>query len=295
MANTISTYCKQYVNSQEEKLRMYNTFSLTQDLVKPLVSHSGKIVSYDKLTLASGGIGSYNRATGYTAKDITMTRVDETLSQDKGNSLMLDAMDRDEAQIEGGIIRLYNNYVIKVEIPAVDTYRFSAIAGKTGVAISYSASLTTSTILSALMADKKALANKRVKFDECIIYIGATAKALLDEVALGKGYLSLGNWGGNMDATVEMFKGAKIVEVPDDTLGKITVSGTASQLNWIIVHPLAVDAFVVYQEAEFFDRVPGFGARKKEVDVGIYHDCFVNENCLDGVIVNVDATAPVGA
>lgn len=281
MANTISTYCKEYVNNSLEKLRMFNTYSLAMDLVKNYISHTGKVVSYDSITIASG-MGTFDRDTGYTKKDITATRVDKTLSKDYGNSLVLDAMDRDEAQIEDGIVGLYNRYWIKNVIPTFDTTVYTNVASDTSVPEAVVATVSTTNILSSLLADKKTIENKRVKWEECIIYISVSAKSILDEVSLGKGYLQLGNWNGNMDATVEMFKSAKLVVVPDATLG--------SNINWLIVHPLAVSAFVVYQDAEFFEKVPGYGTRRKQVDVGLYFDAWVEPNGYDGTLVNVKVT-----
>lgn len=275
MANTFSKYCIEYINSQEATLNMFNTYSLTQDLVKPLLSHRGKFVSYDHLTLPAG-VSAFDRANGYAKKDISMDRVEKELTQDVGDALSIDAMDADEAQVEGKTIRLFNNYVIKNLIPSVDGYRFGAMANEEVLSRGHS-SLSASTILSALLGDKAELGKKRVKFSECIIYISSSNGALLDEACIGKGWLTLGAWGGNLDAQAKMFQGAKLVEVPDDTLGE----GVA----WIIVHPLAVDAFVVNQDATFFETIPGYGSRKKEVDVGIYHDCFITPEGVNGIVV----------
>ena len=284
MANTISTYCKEYVNDELELLKIFNTNSLTQDLLKGYIKHTGKIISYDSVSFSAAAVvGSFSRSSGYTDLDITATRVDKTLSQDIGNALKLDIMDRDEAQIEKGIIGLYNRYVVKLLIPTVDKYRLSAIAPYNSKTEVVGSALTASTIISKLLADKKKMGNNRVKWEECIVYMGETNKSLLDEASLGKGYLELGNWNGNMDATVEKFKGAKIVTVPDSWL--------PSSVNYICIHPLAAAAFVVHQEAEFFDKIPGHGGRMLELDVGFYHDCWLEPAAADtGVVVNVTAT-----
>ena len=86
MANTFSKYCIEYINNQETVGGMFNTYSLTKDLEKPLISHRGKSISYDQITLASGGMGIFNRDTGYTKMDIASTRVEKELTQDVGNT-----------------------------------------------------------------------------------------------------------------------------------------------------------------------------------------------------------------
>lgn len=276
MANTFSVYCREYVNNQESLLAMFNTVSLTNDLVKPLESHRGKFISYDQITFASNVMGSYNRATGYSAKDITSTRVEKELTQDKGDSLSIDIMDQDEAQIEGGVVRLFNRYWLTIGIPSVDAYRFSVLNALSSNHSAH-ASITATNIVGFLLADKAELAQKRIKWNECIVYIAVSEMSKLEEASMGKGYLALGSFNGDLSATVRLlFGGAKVVEVPDDMLG--------SGIAWTIVHPLAIDAFVVYQEAEFFDKIAGYGKRKAQVDVGVYHDCFVNPNGGDAVL-----------
>lgn len=280
MANTI-TYAKQYINNQQEVLRMFNTSLLCRDLLKPLKEHRGKVVSYDQLSFANYNMGSYNRATGLTQKDFTFARVDKTLSQDKGDSLSLDIMDRDEAQIADGIISVYNFYTVKVVLPTIDTYAFSQLSATgNGATFNVHSSLTASNILTALFADFKTLKNKRIKTNECIVYINSTSMALLEEATFGKGILTIGNWNGDLETTAIMIKGAKIVECPDSYL--------PSDVQWIIVHPLAADVIPVLDAAEFKDNIPGYVGRA-QVDVRYYFDAWVQPTGGDGVVVSLSA------
>lgn len=280
MANTI-TYAKQYVNNQAEVLRMFNTELLCRDLLKPLVEHKGKVVAYDRLSFASYTMGTYNRATGLTAKDFTFERVEKTLSQDKGDSLALDIMDRDEAQIADGIIGVFNFYNVKVVVPTIDTYAFAQLSATgNGAKFNVHSSLTAANIVSALFSDFKDLKNKRIKTNECIVYIGSSSMALLEEATFGKGILTIGNWNGDLETTAIMIKGAKIVEVPDDEL--------PSDVQWIIVHPLAADVIPVLNAAEFKDNIPGF-VGKAQVDVRYYFDAWVQPTGGDGVVVSLSA------
>lgn len=281
MANTI-TYAKQYINNQAEVMRMFNTELLCKDLIKPLVEHKGKVVAYDRMSFASYTMGTYNRATGLTSKDLTFERVEKTLSQDKGDSLSLDIMDKEEAQIADGIIGVYNFYNVKVVVPTIDKYTFGEI-GKAGSGATFNvhASLTKDNIVPALFDDFKTLKNKRIKTSECIVYIGSTSMALLEEATFGKGILTIGNWNGDLETTAMMIKGAKIVEVPDDEL--------PSDVQWIICHPLAVDLIPVLAAAEFKDNIPGF-VGKAQVDVRHYFDAWVQPNGGDGVVVSLSAS-----
>jgi hypothetical protein len=285
MANTI-TYAKQYINNQAEVMRMFNTELLCKDLIKPLAEHKGKVVAYDRMSFSSYTMGNYNRATGLSAKDLTFERVEKTLSQDRGDTLSLDIMDKEEAQIADGIIGVYNFYNVKVVVPTIDKYTLGVVGGAgSGATFNVHSSLSKDNIVSALFADFKTLKNKRVKTAECIVYISATANALLEEATYGKGILTIGNWNGDLETTATMIKGAKIVEVPDDTL--------PSDVQWIICHPLAVDLIPVLAAAEFKDNIPGF-VGKAQVDVRHYFDAWIQPNGGDGVVVSLSAARQQG-
>ena len=280
MANTI-TYAKQYINNQAEVLRMFDTYLLTADLIKELVEHKGKTVAYDRMSFASYAMGNYDRSSGLSNKPVVFERVERTLSQDRGDSLDLDIMDKVEAQIADGIIGVYNFYEVKVVVPTIDAYAFGKMAEVgNGAKVAPHASLTSANIVEALFNDFAALRQKRVRTQECILYISASANALLEIASFGKGIIEVGNWGGNLDAQVKLVKGAKLVEVPDDLLG--------DNVQWIIAHPLAVDLIPVLAAAEFKDYIPGF-VGKAQVDVRHYFDCWLQPNGEDGLIISVSA------
>ena len=286
MANSIS-YAKQYINNQAEVLRMFNTELLCRDLLKPLVEHKGKVVAYDRMSFASYSMGTYNRATGLSQKDLIFERVEKTLSQDKGDSLSLDIMDKEEAQIADGIVGVYNFYNIKVVVPTIDTYTFGRLSATgSGATFNVHSSLSAANIVPALFADFKTLKNKRVKTNECIVYIGSTAMAYLEEATYGKGILTIGNWNGDLETTAIMIKGAKIVEVPDDELPE--------DVQWIICHPLAADVIPVLAAAEFKDNIPGF-VGKAQVDVRHYFDAWIQPTGGDGVVVSLSSARASGS
>ena len=288
MANTIETAI-QYVNNQQEVLRMFNTYLLSADLIKRLAEHKGKTVSYDAMSFASYTMGSFNRSSGLSMKDFVFARKTRELSQDRGDSLSLDIADQNEAQIAGGIARVYNFYQIKVAIPTMDAYAFGKLSAA-GNNASAHGTLTSANIVSALFSDFAKLKDKRVKTEECLLYIGATYNALLDEAAFGKGVLTVGvwkgngNWDGDLQTTCTMVKGAKVVEVPDDYLG-----GAA----YVIVHPLAFDVIPVLDIVEFHDRVPGKPGIS-QVDVREYFDAWTEPEGEDGILVGLEAPrAPI--
>ena len=43
---------------------------------------------------------------------------------------------------------------------------------------------------------------------------------------------------------------------------------------------MLVPVFIKYQETEFFDKIPNFGGRRMQADVGMYYDAFVYEELV---------------
>lgn len=284
MSNTI-TYAKQYVNNQKELLRMFNTNLLCADLLKEASFINGKTIAYDEISFASYSMGTYDRNSGAPAKDITFARKEMTLTQDRGDSLKLDIMDKKEAQIADGIMGAYNFYQVKVAIPTIDTYSFGKVCATGGNAKAFG-TLTSSNIVGSLFKLFAEAKKKRIKTEECVLYITASANALLDEAAFGRGVLTVGvwkgvgSWDGDLQTTCTMIKGAKLVEVPDDYLGGVAFA---------LVHPLAVSVLPVLAGTEYHDRIPGF-VGMSQIDVRDYFDAWVNPNGgADGVWLGLEA------
>ena len=277
MANSIAK-CKQYVNSQVEHLDMFERNMRLADLLVKPTEWKGATFSYDVYSFASYTMGTFSN--GVSQKDFTCTRVDKTLSQDRGDSLTLDIRDKNEGQIADGLAGMYNFYQIKVEIPTIEKYALAQmVSPNNGIVKLANGELSTSNIVSKLNAVFKQLKNKRVKVEECILYISTSAKSLLDEAVFGKGIIKIGEWNGNADANTEMYKGAKVVEIDDDTM---------QGADFVLVHPFAFSILDLLGLVNVFDYVPskpGIG----QIDVRDYFDAWVEPNATDGIGVVLGA------
>jgi len=222
-------------------------------------------LKYQHIDFGDNTLGTFNRATGYSAKDINLTWKTLTLTQDMGDSIKIDRMDDEEA-CANGIVKLANRYILTIQAPAIDKYRLGKIVGANN-AFCQAATPTSSTILEKFLHGRGRLENMRIDVSSLICYIAPAYKELLKAAALAKGYYAFDNWNGNIDAKVEMVDGIKLVSIPQNLLG--------SGVCFIILNPMAVWAKAKYQETEFFDKIPGFGNRKMQADIGVYHDCFV--------------------
>lgn len=235
-----------------------------------------KTVKYQVITFDSLTAGSYAAATGYTEKGTTTEWKTVTLTQDKGNSLFLDRVDSEEA-MGLSIVQTFNRYTDKVKVPTIDTYAFATFAAKPGVFVNGGPALTKTTILEAITEAFATLENANIDTSSLILYMSPTARNLLTVATYGMGKITQGAWNGELNAQVDMIDGAKIVSVPSARLG--------AGIDFILLHPNAVDVIIDHDESTFFNEIPGHGKRKSQVDVGYFYDAFVHDTLVTGVYV----------
>ena len=79
-------------------------------------------------------------------------------------------------------------------------------------------------------------------------------------------------------------------QLTTNSFEKVTVTVKANQgetqYRAIVAPTAAIAAMVKYQENEYFDKIPGFGGRRSQLDMGIYHDCWVEPGAEKAVYVH---------
>ncbi|MBQ7912970.1 MAG: hypothetical protein IJ308_04390 [Clostridia bacterium] len=278
--NTIEKAIK-YFNEPEAIRRCLNNSLRTADLEVPNIAIGAQTVKYQHIEFGDYTLGNYDRNNGYDANDIQLTWKEFTLTQDKGNKLMIDKMDDEEA-MANGIVRLGNRFYDKVVHPTLDTYRLTKLAATPRSAV-INMTLTADNILSSILAGKARLEDMKIDTNALLLYITPDAKALLKEAALKKGYWEHGHWNGVLDAEVDMFDKCKVIPVPAKYFGNADVQA-------ILVHKDAAPAMIKYKEVEYFDKIPGYGKRRSEVDIGVYHDAFVYDELNRAVCLFIKST-----
>jgi hypothetical protein len=276
MANSIAKVT-QYLADPANLNAVYKASALTQDLEANEVKFIGaNIVKLPKFSFG-GALGTYNRATGHVANDITKAWDTYTLSQDKGNKILLDKMDDEESGAEG-IIKAFNEYLRQVVVPAVDTYRFSTLVSNAGTTVEETS--TAANIIDQLEAGFKSFEENEVPVEGSIIYMTPATKSFLQLSSDLSRYVSYGTFNGQIDNRVMYFNGAKIVTVPSSRLG--------TDIQFILVQPKSVLSCVKHNPSKFWAEIPGLDA--SQIDFRLYYDLFVIANKNKGVYVQ-DATA----
>jgi len=281
MANTIAQVT-QYLKDTVALNEVFKQRSLTMDIEQPKVQFVGaNVVKLPKITFGAG-LGTYSRATGHVANDMTLAWDTYTLSQDKGNKLLLDAMD-DEEGLSASIVPYVNQYIRTVVVPAVDTYRFGKLAAGAGT-IKYSITLDAATVIDKMQEAIETFLTNEVPAEGNIFYITPAMDTLLTTNSDISRRIEVGAWNGNVDLKVRQYGGNKIVVVPASRLG--------TGVNFMLVNPDAVMGVVKHNPAAFFPQgtVPGYDG--SEVDYRLYHDMFVIENKQKGIFASLSTADP---
>lgn len=272
MPNTLAKTIA-YIKSPQELAAVLIKASYTGDLVRPSIFTGTNTVKYQHIEFQDKTLGDFNKETGYGNKGYDMTWKDLVLTQDKGDSLKIDRIDDEEA-MSNGIVTIVNKYIREVQAPALDKYRFTGMFAKAGIK-TVELTADKDTIIDAIIDAYIHFAEKRISTVGTILYITPATDGLMSKKNVADGHISYGAWGGKVDTKVKMFEDSMIKVVPSDILG--------AGVQFALVNPNAAPSFVKYQETEYFDKIPGHGGRKAQVDMGVYHDAFVYDELVNAI------------
>ena len=277
MANTIALAVN-YLADPSNLNAVYKASSKTADLEASRVQFIGAdTVKLPKISFGAA-LGTYDRALGFTAMDVTKSWDTYQLSQDKGNQILVDVMDDEESKGQG-VIQFANEYIRRVVVPAVDTYRFANLVTGAGNGIALSVP-TAATILEDVLASFEALAEDEVENVEgLILYMTPAIETLLMTSTDIQKFVGMGDWNGNIDTKVKMFNQAKIVIVPTARLG--------ANVNFMLVDPSAVLSVVKHNPAYFFAAGTHTGIDGDIINYRLYYDLFVIAERANGIYKSI--------
>lgn len=277
---------------------IFKLSALTADLEADKVKFDGvKTVKIMKIVVPA--LGEYSRNSGFTSGDVEVTWQDWELSQDRGRSFDIDAVDNEET-MDMTFGAACNEFIRTKVAPQVDTYRFAALASTKNISTATGSLNTGANVISALRAANTKMDNDEVPKEGRILYITIAAKGLIDDLDLTKS-----------KAVMERF--AKVVEVPssrfftkaqyNSTSQEIEKASGATDINFLIVAPSAVQATAKHQKLRIFlaDGDEGTGANKNqkkdahEFQYRIVHDINVYENKAAGIYCHSVAATTSGS
>ncbi len=291
MANTINLVTK-FLEIIDAVYKKESLTARLDALTRPVEYAGANAVKVMKLSAV--GLGTYSRATGYPAGDITAEWETMTLSVERGRAFTLDRMDNEETLglVLGNLIREWMRVYVA---PELDAYRFAeyftATDGYNRVGTAAALS-TASAVLAAIDVGMAALDEDEVPAEGRILYISTGCYNLLKS-ALTRSWASE----GSVDRSLEVLDRMSVVPVPQarfytaidldagatSSAGGFAKNASAHDINFLIVHPSAVLQPIKLNQVKYFSPDENQISDGHLWQYRLYHDAFVYDNKVNGI------------
>lgn len=292
MANAFN-YVEQFRSDLEQK---YARELTSGDLGSNGVTFIGtKTVRIPRLKL--GGYGEHSRAGGWKRKDLSNDWEIKTLTHDRDVEFYVDAMDIDETNQVLSAANITNTFEEEQAIPELDAYRYSKIYADYTTTFSKTADTTALTEQNVLLTFDKFME----EMDEAgvpesgrILYVTAAVNTMIKRAQEIQRYIDVNKTDTAINRAVRSLDGVKVVSVPSDRLKTEfdftdgwKASGSAKQINMILLHPRSVIAVQKHSAIYLWEPGSHTGGDGWLYQNRRYGDLFLIENKLDGVKINV--------
>ena len=296
-------YASVFMTELDKQLVEKSTTGWMEDNAKQVQYNGGAEVKIPKMTMS--GLGDYDRNSGFAQGAVAVTYETRTLTQDRGRTFQLDAMDVDEtnfAATAGNVMREFQSTKV---IPEIDAYRYSKIyelAAAAGKANTYTPAANS--IFETLMNDITAVRDMAGECEEIVIAMSAKVAGMLDLAKGGTNVLQSGYFEqGKAEIKVKEIDGCPIIRVPsvrfktaytfldgaENTEGGFAAADGAKDINWIVMVKNAPVAISKTDVTRIFDPMTNQNANAWKIDYRKYHDLWIMDNGMDGVMVSVSA------
>lgn len=267
-----------------------------------VIYNGGDEVKIPKISM--DGLGSYSRADGYPEGGVTLAYQTMTMTQDRGTSFNLDAMDCNETSIDDLAGAVMGEFQRVHVVPEVDSYRLSRIYALANGANRLHSAFTPAkgNVLDALKSDIAGVQDAIGEGIPLVIHMSMPVAALFDtSEALSRSLNAMEFESGEVKLKVKGIDGIPILRTPSTRMKTAYTFHTgadgfgfesaaeAKDINWIIIPRNAPIAVSRTDTVRIFDPMTYQKANAWHIDYRKYHDLWIPENRLPGLCVNVGA------
>lgn len=240
------------------------------------------------------GLANYSRNAGYVPGDTDGSWEPYELSQDRGRSFSVDAMDDEETlgMMMGNLLGQFERTQV---VPEIDAYRFAKWAGTTGVDGATATIAANADVAALIDAAEASMDDNEVPYEGRILYVNPLIYSQL------KGNIErrIINSENNVNTNVEFYDDMRIIRVPSArfnttvTINAPTTSSGAGGytaggvgINFMIIHPSAILQVVKHNPIRIFSPSVNQEADAYKLNYRMYHDTFVLANKTKGIYVH---------
>ena len=288
MANSITKF-KKYVPLLDE---VYKNAALTSVLdsdasLAQAGANANEIV-IPKIDM--DGLGDYDRNSGYTNGDVTLTNETVQFNYERGRMFTIDAMDDEEtAGIAYG--KLASEFIRTKVAPEGDAFRFATYAGVEGIGKGTGTLADGAAVVAALRAASNEMDEAEVPYEERYLFITPTLKGMIEDLDTTKSREVLAKFAQVISVPQTRFYTAIDLKSgkEGETAGGYAKNAEGKNINFMVIHKPAVMQYnkhiapkVVSPEANQTADAWKFGYRK-------YGLADVYENKVAGIYLHHQA------
>lgn len=249
MANAITKF-KKYVPLLDE---VYKQAALTSvlDSDASLASAGANANEIVIPKISMDGLGDYDRNSGYTNGDVTLTNETVQFNYERGRMFTVDAMDNEEtAGIAYG--KLASEFIRTKVAPEGDAFRFATYASISGISkVASGATLSTGAdVIAALRAATSKMDEDEVPYENRYLFITPTLKGLIDDMDTTKSREVLARFAQVIQVpqtrfytAIDLYDGktdASGSAGANETVGGYVKNASAKDINFMVIHKDAV-------------------------------------------------------
>lgn len=264
----------------------------------------GNEVKVPKVSLV--GLGNYDRDEGFKQGAVTLSYETLKMTQDRGRTFSLDAMDVDETNFVASAGMVMGEFQRLKVVPEVDAYRYAKIYSYAKDSHTTTYKATKTSIIDTLDADIATVQDKVGDNEPLIIIMNRKIHAILNNAASIEKYINVGEFkAGDISTKVKYFNDLPILDVPSARFktgitmnagatkdaGGYTAASDAQEMNWIIIARRAPIAVVKQDKVRIFAPDTNQKMDAWKLDYRKYHDLWIMDNSKDGLLVNIPGAA----
>lgn len=241
MANSIAL-AKKYVPLLDEVYKeSAKTAVLESDASLARAGANANEIVIPKLDM--DGLGAYDRNSGYTTGNVTLTNETVKFNYERGRKFQVDTMDNEESQ-DIAFGRLAGEFMRTQVAPEIDAFRFATLAGTDNISKAAGATLSTGeAVIAALRAGTAKMDEDEVPMENRILFITPTLNGLVQDMDTTKSREVMARFSQVVLVPQSRFYTA--IDLKDgkssgEEAGGYAKNADAKDINFMIVHKPAV-------------------------------------------------------
>ena len=303
--NTLE-YAKLYQTNLDKQAEQKATTGWMEANAGQVIYNGGDEIKIPDLVV--NGLADYDRDNGFNQGSVTYKYQTHTLTQDRGRTFQLDAMDVDETNFGATAANVLSEFQRTKVIPELDAYRYSFLAAKAGAkGNSEEYTLEETDILNKLYSHIFKIADKGI--DDITQLVVSMAYPAYQTLTFNKEIQKRIDVGtinqGGLNITVKMLDGIPLIPVSSSRMkdaiviqdgvtagqeaGGFKPADLAKDVHWIVTPRNVPIGISKTDKVRIFTPEQNQKADAWKIDYRKYHDIIIPDNKADLIQVAVTA------